>query len=125
MNDMKNSRSRMPVESVLQHLAQVRGEDQIVITNQSMIGRKISGLEDLKEIHRNMSDAVYRHGGIIRDIFFCPHRPDGNCDCRKPKPGLILQAAEDFDIELGASWMVGDGIRDVEAGKRAGTAGPE
>jgi D-glycero-D-manno-heptose 1,7-bisphosphate phosphatase len=92
----------------------------IVITNQSMIGRKISGPEDLKEIHRNMSDAVKRHGGILRDIFFCPHLPDGNCTCRKPKPGLILQAQEKYDIDLSTACMVGDSGKDIECALSAG-----
>ena len=92
----------------------------IVITNQSMIGRKISGPENLKEIHRNMSDAVKRHGGIIRDIFFCPHRPDENCDCRKPKPGLILQAQKKYDIDLSTACMVGDSAKDIECALSAG-----
>ena len=92
----------------------------IVITNQSMIGRKISGPEDLKEIHRNMSDGVKRHGGILRDIFFCPHLPDGNCTCRKPKPGLILQAQEKYDIDLSTACMVGDSGKDIECALSAG-----
>ena len=92
----------------------------IVITNQSMIGRKISGPENLKEIHRNMSDAAKRHGGIICDIFFCPHSPDGNCTCRKPKPGLILQAQEKYDIDLSTACMVGDSAKDIECALSAG-----
>ena len=92
----------------------------IVITNQSMIGRKISGPENLKEIHRNMRDAVKRHGGIIHDIFFCPHRPDENCDCRKPKPGLILQAQKKYDIDLSTACMVGDSAKDIECALSAG-----
>ncbi len=92
----------------------------IVITNQAMIGRKISGPEELKEIHRNMRDAVKRHGGIIREIFFCPHRPDENCDCRKPKPGLILQAQKKYDIDLSTACMVGDSAKDIECALSTG-----
>ena len=92
----------------------------VVITNQSMIGRKISGLENLKEIHRNMNDAVKRHGGIISDIFFCTHRPDESCDCRKPKPGLILQAQKKYDIDLSSACMVGDSAKDIECALNAG-----
>lgn len=92
----------------------------IVITNQAMIGRKISGLKDLAEIHLNMSDAVKQHGGVIRDIFFCPHGPDENCDCRKPKPGLILQAQKKYDIDLSTACMIGDSAKDIECARNAG-----
>ena len=92
----------------------------IVITNQAMIGRKISGLEDLNEIHRNMNASVKLHGGMIRDIFFCPHRPNENCDCRKPKPGLILQAQKKYDIDLTTACMVGDSVKDIECALNAG-----
>ena len=106
----------------LEALKELRTNDcaAIVITNQSMIGRRISDPEDLKEIHRNMSDAVKRHGGIIHDIFFCPHQPDENCDCRKPKPGLILQAQKEYDIDLSTACMVGDSAKDIECARGAG-----
>ena len=106
----------------LEALKKLRTKDftAIVITNQSMIGRKMSVLENLKEIHRNMNDAVKLHGGMIRDIFFCPHRPDENCDCRKPKPGLILQAQKKYDIDLTTACMVGDSAKDIECALNAG-----
>ena len=106
----------------LEALEKFRTHDftSIVITNQSMIGREISGLDDLEEIHRNMNDAVKLHGGLIRDFFFCPHRPDENCDCRKPKPGLILQAQKKYDIDLTTACMVGDSAKDIECALNAG-----
>ena len=92
----------------------------IVITNQSMIGRKISSLKCLDEIHRNMKDTVNRQGGKIHDIFFCPHRPDENCDCRKPKPGLIIQAQKKHRVDLSTACMVGDSAKDIECARNAG-----
>ncbi len=59
-------------------------------------------------------------GGCLRDIFICPHRPDEACACRKPKPGMIQQARERYDIELGTSIMVGDSARDILCGRNAG-----
>ena len=92
----------------------------IVITNQSVVGRKISSPENLDEIHRNMSDAVKRHGGSLRDIFFCPHRPEDGCVCRKPKPEMIFQAQKKYDINLSTACMVGDSAKDIECALNAG-----
>lgn len=92
----------------------------IVITNQSMIGRKISSMGSLKEIHRNMNDVVKQHGGNIHDIFFCPHRPDEDCDCRKPKTGLILRAQVEHRVDLSTACMVGDSEKDIECARNAG-----
>ena len=65
------------------------GFTTIIITNQSAIGREMITREILEGMHRRMSEAVRSHGGWIEDIFYCPHRPDEGCDCRKPKNGLI------------------------------------
>jgi D,D-heptose 1,7-bisphosphate phosphatase len=103
----------------------------IVITNQPVIARGEASLEDLETIHNKMETELGKAGAYIDDIFFCPHHPDKgfpgerpeykmDCDCRKPKPGLILKAAEKYNIDLGESYMVGDDTRDVHAGLAAG-----
>lgn len=92
----------------------------IVITNQSIINRGMVLPEVLADTHRRMSAAVEAAGGRIDDIFFCAHRPDENCDCRKPKPGLILQAQRRHDIDLGTSVMIGDSAKDILCGRNAG-----
>jgi len=103
----------------------------IVITNQPVIARGEADFETLELIHMKMETDLGRHGAYIDDIFYCPHHPDKgfpgerpeykiNCDCRKPKPGLILKAAKKYNIELSRSYMVGDDMRDVNAGKNAG-----
>jgi D-glycero-D-manno-heptose 1,7-bisphosphate phosphatase len=99
----------------------------IIITNQSGIAR---GYFDVAAFHRLRShvDTLLREQGIkIHDWFFCPHYPEGkitayaiDCDCRKPKPGLIKRAARKFNIDLTKSWIIGDILHDIEAGNRAG-----
>ncbi len=92
----------------------------ILITNQSGIGRGIIAPEDLADMHIRMQEKIRQHDGKICDIFFCPHRPDENCDCRKPKPGLIRQAQNKYGIDLLSAWMVGDSAKDIECAVNAG-----
>ncbi len=92
----------------------------IIITNQSMVNRGLAPLSNLDEIFVNMRRAVKKAGGHITDIFFCPHRPDEDCDCRKPEPGLIFQAQVRHSIDLTASIMIGDSAKDIQCGCNAG-----
>jgi D-glycero-D-manno-heptose 1,7-bisphosphate phosphatase len=87
----------------------------LVITNQSAIGRKIVSAEDVDEIHRRLSESVCRAGGRINGFFVCPHRPDEQCACRKPQPGLLIQAAKAFDLELTQCIFIGDSFTDYQA----------
>ena len=103
----------------------------IVVTNQPVIARGEVTVEQLQLIHDKMETLLGREGAYVDDLYYCPHHPDRgfagevealkiDCDCRKPKPGLILRAAQDFNIRLEDSWMIGDGKNDVGAGKAAG-----
>ena len=103
----------------------------IVVTNQPVIARGEVTWEELYEIHKKMATLLGKEGAYVDGIYICPHHPDKgfegerpeykiDCDCRKPKPGLLLQAAKDFNIELSESYMIGDSHRDVEAGENAG-----
>lgn len=92
----------------------------IVITNQSAVGRGMITMKTLMNMHAKMREEVQKAGGKIHDIFFCPHRPDENCDCRKPEPGLIFQAKEEYGVVLPKAIMVGDNGKDVQVGKNAG-----
>ncbi|MCX6568256.1 MAG: D-glycero-beta-D-manno-heptose 1,7-bisphosphate 7-phosphatase [Candidatus Aminicenantes bacterium] len=92
----------------------------VVVSNQSGIGRGLVSRETVDEIHARMTEAVRRSGGRIDAIYYCPHRPDEDCPCRKPRPGLILKAARELDIDLAASWLVGDDLRDLETAVAAG-----
>jgi D-glycero-D-manno-heptose 1,7-bisphosphate phosphatase len=96
------------------------GYHLILITNQSIINRGWTTLEELACTHRLLREAVAAAGGQIFDIFFCPHRPDENCDCRKPKPGMILQAQARYGIDLAQTVMIGDSGRDIRCGRDAG-----
>ncbi len=103
----------------------------ICITNQPVIARGETTFEGLHEIHCKMEDLLGNEGAYLDDIFFCPHHPDKgfpgevpalkiDCDCRKPKIGMLLKAKEKYNIDLSASWFVGDTCQDVQTGINAG-----
>ena len=103
----------------------------IVVTNQPVIARGDCTFEELQTIHDKMETELGKVGAFVDAIYVCPHHTDKGfdgerpeykciCECRKPKPGLLLQAAKDFNIELSESYMIGDSHRDVEAGENAG-----
>jgi len=95
------------------------GFEVILITNQSAVGRKMITRETLEAIFDKMKAGVERAGGRIKDIFYCPHTPDEGCDCRKPRPGMILNAMDQYGIDPDQAVMVGDSARDIECGKAA------
>lgn len=105
----------------------------IVVTNQSGIARGVLKQAALDEIHLRLRSLLRYADTDVDDILYCPHDDADRCPCRKPKPGMLLQAAERHGIDLASSWMVGDAIRDVEAGRAVGCttvlirmqAGPE
>jgi D-glycero-D-manno-heptose 1,7-bisphosphate phosphatase len=97
-----------------------RGYGAVVVTNQKAVHKGLLTAATVESIHANLRRLLReRHGLDVLDILYCPHG-DGECDCRKPQPGMLLRAAERHGLDLRASWMVGDQWRDVEAGRRAG-----
>ena len=92
----------------------------IIITNQSAINRSLISKKNLEQIHRMMDKNIRTHGGRIDDIFYCPHVPADNCDCRKPKPGMIYSAREAYQINLARSILIGDSARDIACARNAG-----
>lgn len=96
------------------------GFDVVVITNQSGVGRGLFSESTLADIHAAMSQAVEAAGGRISAVFYCPHRPDEGCECRKPKPKLLQQAAERFGVSLADVAFIGDKLSDIEAAIAAG-----
>ena len=98
-----------------------------VVSNQSGIARGYFDQEDLHHLRVSLDKMLKARGVQVEEFFFCPHHPEGQvapynveCNCRKPQPGMILRAAEEFNIDLTHSWMIGDILHDVEAGNRAG-----
>jgi D-glycero-D-manno-heptose 1,7-bisphosphate phosphatase len=104
-------------------LLTVNGLNPIVITNQSLINRNMISIKALNYIHDMMKKEIENKGGRITDIFFCPHTPEDNCGCRKPKPGLIHQAKSKYNLQLESAVMIGDSAKDIECAKNAGCKG--
>ena len=101
----------------------------IIVTNQSGVGRRLFTLNDVNQLHNFVQGELYKIGARIDAFYICPHIDDGTgkveeysikCDCRKPLPGLVLQACKDFDIDVSQSYLIGDKERDTECGKNAG-----
>ncbi len=95
----------------------------IIITNQSAVNRKLLTIETLNEIHEKLQTYLQKHNTSFDGIYFCPHTPYENCKCRKPKPGLIIQAINDFNIDVSQSFMIGDSKTDIQAAKSVGCKG--
>ncbi len=93
-----------------------------VVTNQSGVARGYFTEETLAEVHRRLRDGLSRGGASVDAIYHCPHLPaiTGDCECRKPRPGMLRRAARDHGVDLGRSWVVGDMITDVEMGRAVG-----
>ena len=101
------------------------------MTNQPVVARGEVSIDELEEIHNKLETLLGKEGAYLDGIYYCPHHPHRgykgerpefkiDCECRKPKPGMLLKAAEDFNIDMSASWMVGDSRNDVLAGINAG-----
>lgn len=129
---LRNSDDFELIEGVSEAIKMINesGYLAIVVTNQPVIARGEVTWDELHEIHKKMETLLGKDGAYIDGLYICPHHPDKgfegerpeykfDCDCRKPKPGLLLQAARDFNIDLSQSFMIGDSYRDVEAGKNA------
>ena len=116
-------------KEALAYLTQ-QGYTVFVVTNQSGIARGYYTVDDMNKLHEFMAQQVAAAGGKIEKFYYCPHLPEGKiaeyaveCDCRKPKPGLILRAFEEYDIDKDAAFLIGDKPRDVESAEAAGIKG--
>jgi D-glycero-D-manno-heptose 1,7-bisphosphate phosphatase len=94
----------------------------IIVTNQSAVGRGIISLGQVEAINEQLVEKIAEAGGRVDAVFTCPHAPGDQCDCRKPRPGLLLQAARALNLDLARSIMVGDALSDLQAGRAAGVA---
>lgn len=110
-------------------LARLRraGYALVLVSNQSGVAREFFAESDLEPVWGRIAEHLARHGVALDGIYYCPHHPHGShpryaflCDCRKPQPGLLYRAAADHGFDLSRSWLLGDILDDVEAGRRAG-----
>jgi len=106
---------------------QQMGYKRVVVSNQSGVARGIVSVEMLERIHDRLRELLAVKGASLNGIYYCPYHPDGvipeyrkDSDWRKPRPGMLLAAAKEMEIDLAASWMIGDNARDMEAGRSAG-----
>ncbi|WP_372796999.1 D-glycero-alpha-D-manno-heptose-1,7-bisphosphate 7-phosphatase [Pontiella sp.] len=97
-----------------------KGYPSVIVTNQQGVAKGLYSEDELRAMHGNMRAELQGHGVDVLDVFQCVHLAADDCACRKPKPGMIFQAAEKHDLDPAASWMIGDSEKDVEAGQAAG-----
>ncbi len=111
-----------PIPGSLEAIARLThaGWRMVVATNQSGIARGLFDVATLNAIHAEMHRAVALAGGRIDAVFFCPHAADSNCECRKPKPGLLREIGERLDVNLAGVPLAGDSLRDMEAAAAVG-----
>jgi histidinol-phosphate phosphatase family protein len=94
----------------------------VIVSNQSGIGRGVISPEEANAVHDRMISLFAQQGIAFAGVYYCPHAPGAHCECRKPSPGMLLDAALDLDLDLERSIMIGDKASDVEAGRNAGCA---
>ncbi len=102
------------------HSLNSHGYPVVIISNQSAIGRRLLTEEQFDRVNMRLCDLLEQFEAHYDALYFCPHVPDVTCECRKPNPGLILQAACDLDIDIASSFFVGDKMSDIQAGAAAG-----
>jgi D-glycero-D-manno-heptose 1,7-bisphosphate phosphatase len=95
----------------------------IIITNQSAINRGLMTKKTLDGIHNHLQKILKDNKTSIDDFYICPHMPDDNCQCRKPNPGMLMKAAQEHNIDMNQSFMIGDSLTDVQAAQKAGCKG--
>ncbi|GJM04126.1 MAG: D,D-heptose 1,7-bisphosphate phosphatase [marine bacterium B5-7] len=119
---IKSPAEWQPIPGSLEAIAKLsqHGYRVVIVTNQSGLGRKLFTIETLNAIHMKMNTYLAQFGGVIDAIFFCPHIPKDNCNCRKPKPGLYNDISERLRVSLNKVFCVGDKMTDIQAIQSAG-----
>lgn len=119
---IKSPEEWQPIKGSLEAIARLNqyGWRVVVASNQSGVGRGLFGMDTLNAINDKMVRSLAEVGGRLDAIFFCPHAADSTCECRKPKPGMYLQVAERFNVDLTQVPVVGDSLRDLEAAVAVG-----
>lgn len=121
---IKSATEWQPIPGSMQAIARLHRNDWhvVVATNQSGIARGLLGRDALMQIHEKMHAAATEAGGRIDAVFFCPHGPEEGCNCRKPKPGLLLDIGQRLKMELDGVPAIGDSLSDIQAAAAAGAA---
>ena len=121
---IKSPEEWKPIPGSLEAIARLNesGWRVVVASNQSGVGRGLFDMDTLNAINEKMIKSLAQVGGRLDAIFFCPHAADSTCDCRKPKPGMFLQIAERFNVDMHCVPVVGDSLRDLQAGMAVGCA---
>lgn len=101
-------------------LLQSNGYLLVIVSNQDGLAYGYYTLEEVQSLKETLSSLCLKMGIYLDGFYYCPHHPESDCKCRKPEPGLLYKAAGDMDIDLSESWMIGDIVKDMEAGNRAG-----
>jgi D-glycero-D-manno-heptose 1,7-bisphosphate phosphatase len=111
-----------PIEGSLEAIAllNLAGFKVIIVTNQSGVAKGLLDENMLANIHSKMIQLVNNKGGDIEAIYYCPHGADSDCECRKPKPGMLENFAKDFDVTLSTITVIGDSLRDLQAAEAVG-----
>jgi D-glycero-D-manno-heptose 1,7-bisphosphate phosphatase len=101
-----------------------KGIPVAVVSNQAGVARGLFTVEDIEKVNQRLRELLASHGASLDGVYYCGHHPDYDieCDCRKPRPGLLVKAAAEMSIDLSRSFMVGDKLTDIQAGKAAGTS---
>ncbi len=113
---IKNADEWVPIPGSIDAIATLsqHGFTLVVASNQSGLGRNLFDLDDLEAMHSKMRQLVENAGGLISGIFYCPHHPDDNCQCRKPKPGLLDAIEEEFQCSVNGQILIGDNLKDLQ-----------
>jgi D-glycero-D-manno-heptose 1,7-bisphosphate phosphatase len=119
---IKSPEEWLPIPGSLQAIAQLNqaGFEIFIATNQSGVGRGYYSLNTLTRIHQKLREQLATVGGYIKEIFYCPHHPEENCACRKPRPGLLQQIKIKYKIDLKSTFFIGDSHIDIQAAQTIG-----
>jgi D-glycero-D-manno-heptose 1,7-bisphosphate phosphatase len=106
----------IPIPGSLEAMARLSqaGHRLVIATNQSGLARGLLTLDDLNAMHQRLRDSLASLGGQVEGIFFCPHGPADDCQCRKPRPGLLLQIRDRLQVDIASALVIGDSLRDLE-----------
>lgn len=122
-NYIRSLEEWLPIAGSIEAIAKlsIAGYLIAIATNQAGLAKGLFNEADLNAMHAKMIELVELSGGTITTIRYCPHHPNENCGCRKPRPGMLISILEDLNVKPEDSWFIGDNLKDIQAGERAGS----